>query len=290
MVKKILKLLYKILPWKQHLFSLVKRIYHPPHNIYKHLHFKGIFEVKVDNSKFLLKHYGYQIENAIFWEGIESWEKVSIRLWIEVCKRSNVILDVGANTGIYSLVAKTVNPNANVYAFEPVTRVFDKLMQNVELNHYPIKCYEVAVSNYNGKAVIYDQATEHILSVTVNKNIHGPSVKVIEREVQTITLDSFIKRNHITQVDVIKIDVETHEPEVLEGLKSHLSQFRPTLLIEVLNEEVGSRIESQLAGLGYLYFDIDEESKPRQVKSLTKSSYYNFIICTPEVATYLDLL
>ena len=51
------------------------------------------------------------------------WEKVSLQLWEELCKESEVIFDVGSNTGVYSLLAKSSNPKSKVYAFEPIKRI-----------------------------------------------------------------------------------------------------------------------------------------------------------------------
>ncbi len=124
-MKMHLKKVYSILPFKKEFFTLLKLVYKPKEDIYKHLHFKGIINVQVDNEhSFKIKHYGFEIENVIFWEGLQDgWEKVSIGLWIELCRRSTIIVDVGANTGVYSLIAKSLNSNAQVYAFEPVKRV-----------------------------------------------------------------------------------------------------------------------------------------------------------------------
>jgi FkbM family methyltransferase len=290
MIKHLLKSLYINLPWKQEVFSIIKKVYKPPRSLYQHLYFNGIFQVKVGKEHFYLKHYGYQIENSIFWEGIESWEKISTSLWIQLCKKADIILDIGANTGIYSLVACSVNTQARVYAFEPVSRVFDKLVENVQLNKFNVVSYEAAVSNFDGRAVIYDQPTEHILSVTVNKNTQDPSIPVIEKEIRTVTLASFIEENKIPKIDLMKIDVETHEPEVLEGMKAYLGEHMPTLLIEILEDEIGRKVEAILKGLGYLYFDIDEVNRPRQVNRLVRSSYYNYLICDHETAHYLNLL
>ena len=47
---------------------------------------------------------------------------------------SDVIFDIGANTGIFALVSGAANPKARIFAFEPVSRVFEKLKGNVALN------------------------------------------------------------------------------------------------------------------------------------------------------------
>ncbi len=292
MIKEKLKKAYAIIPFKKPIFNLVKKLGTPSHEIYKHLYFKGKFQVQVDKgNSFQIMHYGYEIENELFWKGLKNgWEKVSIGLWIQLCRNAKVIFDVGANTGVYSLVAKTISPAASVFAFEPVARVFEKLSKNCSLNQYDIKCYQKAVSNYTGEAVIYDTTDDHILSVTVNKNLQAPSKEVRECKIETITLKQFVQEQALDRIDLMKIDVETHEPEVLEGFGEYLNKFKPTMLIEILNEEIGTKVNALVEGMDYLYFNIDENNGVRQVDRITHSDYYNYLLCSKEVAKKLKLL
>ncbi|MEQ9288851.1 MAG: FkbM family methyltransferase [Cyclobacteriaceae bacterium] len=238
-----------------------------------------------------MMHYGYEIENELFWKGIKNgWEKESMKLWMQLCLESTTIFDIGANTGIYSLSAKTVNPNATVYAFEPVLRVYKKLVSNCLLNNYDINCFQQALSNDNGKATIYDLPTEHTLSVTVNKDLTPENTKSIPTEVNIVKLSSFIEEHRITEIDLMKIDVETHEVEVLEGFEGFLKAFQPTFLIEILNDEIAQSIQNILSNYSYLYFNIDEKKGISKVKKLTKSHYYNFLICKENVANKLKLI
>ncbi|MBL4668383.1 MAG: FkbM family methyltransferase [Flavobacteriales bacterium] len=289
----MLKTVYNIIPFKKELFTLLKKIYQPSSKIYQHLHFKGVFRVKIDDNKsFKINHYGNIIENELFWSGIEEgWEKVSLGLWVQLCKDANCIVDIGANTGLYALIGKAVNKESKVYAFEPVERVFDKLKFNNDLNKYNIFCSTYAISNKNGNAIIYDiPNTDHIYSVTVNKNMFTPETPTIKIKIQTKTLDSFITEENIDHIDLIKIDVETHEPEVLEGYLGNIKKHQPSILIEVLNDEVGRRIEDLIKGMGYLYFNIDENAGIKKVNSILKSDYYNYLLCTKEVAIKLGIL
>ena len=291
-MKKIIKILYKIIPFKLQIFSILKLIWTPPFNIYQHLHFIGNFRVKIDRLKsFKIRHYGYQVENKIFWGGLANgFEKESIKLWMKLCPNAKVIMDIGANTGIYSLIAKSINPEAKVYAFEPVSRIFKKLKENISLNSLNIFSVEKAISNSDGFATIFDEGTDHIYSVTVNKNLSAPGIKVTETKINTISLNTFIKDQNIAKVDLMKIDVETHEPEVLQGFSKYLSKHRPTMLIEILNDDVGKEVNKLVLGLGYLYFNIDEDGGIRQVSEITKSDYYNYLLCTNTVAKELDLV
>lgn len=291
-MKKLLKYIFNIIPFKRELFSLMKLIWIPKEKVFQHLYFKGIFKVKVDKQhSFRIKHYGYKIENEIFWQGLSAgFEKESIKLWIELCKNSKVILDIGANTGIYSLIAKSVNPTSKVYAFEPVKRVYQKFRENIDLNKFEVVSYEKAVSDLDGEAIIFDTDTEHVLSVTVNKNLRNPTTPVVETKISTITLNTFVKEHSLDKLDLIKIDVETHEPEVLNGFNEYLSKFKPILLIEILNDEIGQQVFEIVKDLGYLYFNIDENSGVRQVNKISKSDYYNYLLCDEKKAKELKLI
>ena len=88
----------------------------------------------------------------------------------------------------------------------------------------------------------------------------------------------------------MKIDVETHEPEVLEGFNKYLSIYRPILLIEILNNEVGQKVNDIITGLDYLFFNIDENGGIRQVKKINKSDYYNYLCCNEKIAIELGLI
>jgi FkbM family methyltransferase len=292
LVKKTLKTVYKIIPFKQPLFAVLKRVYQPSPKLYRHLHFTGTFTVTISKTEqFQIRHYGYEIENELFWRGIlGGWEKVSIGLWIQLCRNAGVIVDIGANTGVYSLVAKAVNATSKVFAFEPVERVFYKLLENTRINEYDIVCIKKAVSNYSGTAVIYDTLEEHVYSVTVNKNIHGNSTAVKKFEVETITLKEFIANYKLSTIDLLKIDVETHEPEVLEGFGTYLNKYRPTMFVEVLNNEVGLKINELVKGLGYLFFNIDENKGVRLVNKIEQSDYYNYLLCNEQIAKQLKLI
>lgn len=274
-MKKALKVIYQHLPFKRLVFTLLKKLWSPPENIYRHLHFVGAFTAQLgDGRSFQIYHPGYQIENEIFWNGLlQGWEKESLNIWKRLSARSQTILDIGANTGIYALVAKAVNNASQVFAFEPHPLFFNLLQKNDALNDFHITCVPKAVSDKDGTVVLEDY-TGSVATLTF----------------QCCTLDSFIKANGIQSIDLIKIDVETHEPQVLAGFVEHLTIFKPSILIEILNEDIGNRIWEMVHPLGYLYFNIDERGTVRQTTKIEKSDYYNYLICTELKAKEIGLL
>lgn len=284
--------MYNGIPLKKELYVLWKKIGIPKKSIYKHLHFKSDFQVYVDREHFFrMHHYGFEIENEIFWNGVyNGWEKVSLELWGELCVVHKSIMDVGANTGIYTLLTKTLNPAAKVWAFEPIERVYGRLLYNINLNNYKVNCVRKALSNIDGNAIVYDKDTPHTYSVTVNKDISEDKTTSIPTEIETIRLDTYIEQQGVEFIDLMKIDVETHEAEVLQGMGAYLNKFQPTLLIEILNEEVAEQVSKLISGIDYEFYNIDENGAVRKVNELGKSDFYNFLICKNEVASGLSTL
>jgi FkbM family methyltransferase len=284
-MKQVLKNIYRNIPYKKNIFQALRGL-NPSRNLYQHLHFEDWIDVTVDEKSFKIYHYGYQVENDIFWSGIRgNWEKQSLDLWIRLCKHSKTILDVGANTGVYSLVAGTVNEDAQIFAFEPSKHVAEKLRRNVAANPFNISVVQVAASNESGVATFND-TDEHNYTGSLNP-VHGQNTKTYQVEVKT--LDQFVEENGL-QVDLLKIDVEKHEPEVMGGFQKYLKLHQPSILMEILDEEVGNRVQELVDGIPYLYFNLHEKGTIRQVDRLTKSDDYNYLICTADVAKKIDIL
>lgn len=290
--RQFAKWLYDLIPFKQPLYTALRAVAHVPEPIHKHLHFKGIITVPISpTEKFRIMHHGYMIENELFWQGLDGWEKVSIELWVRLCRRSNVIFDIGANTGVYALVAQAVRPEALVVAVEPVERVFRKLEANIALNRWDIKAFHAAASDTTGTAVLFDlPLSEHVLSVSLEADWNSASTQLRPVEVPCITVSDLLHRVGATSVDLLKIDVETHEPAVLRGFAEVLRRDRPTLLIELLNDEVALHVAELVHGLDYAYYNIDDITwPPRRVDTLAKSKHFNFLICQKEVAAAIGI-
>lgn len=290
-IKKWVKKSYAIIPFKKQIFLALRKLYIPKKSVTSHLYFKGVFKVKCEERSFKIMHYGYQVENLIFWHGLEKgFEEDSIKLWMKLCKEANVIFDIGANTGLYSLVAKAINPAAKVYAFDPVRRIADKLRYNISLNNWDIEVIEKAVSNTDGSAIIYDHNIEHVYSATLNENFTFSERGSVETEIETIKLDTFISKHNISGVDLIKLDIETYEPQALEGFSNYLQLFKPSILIEILNDEVAIKVFELVKNLGYLYYNIDERGSIKQQDMITKSEHTNFLFVRPDTAQQLGLV
>lgn len=290
-MKTLLKRIYDALPFKQALFSVLRMLPLPP-GIYQHLHFRGIIRVRVpDHGSFVMHHHGYMIENELFWRGIKGFEKISFELWKRLCPHANTILDIGANTGVYALIAKTANPSATVIAAEPVDRIFAKLEENIALNGGGILALKAAVTDHEGEVILYDiPAREHMNAVSLERDHLAELAGVRPVKVPARTVSGIASAHGLKRIDLLKIDVETHEPEVLAGFAEILVRDRPTLLIEILNDRVAERIELLVGALGYVYYNIDDVTwPPERVTKLSASKHFNFLLCQPRVAQAIGI-
>jgi FkbM family methyltransferase len=276
--------------WLAYILRFLKIV---PLKLQKYIYFRGYFFVQTKHSKgFFLNNWGhsnFEIENKIFWNGIYSFdESISIQLWEKLAQSADFIIDIGANTGIYSLLAQATNPRAKVLAFEPIERVRKKLKANILLNKFPIETSNFAISDSDVTQLICDDLSiEHPYSTTLNKNFAEKIFSTVNTyEIETRTLDGLMLNYSVeNSLLLIKVDVEQHEPYAIKGMLELIQNVRPIILIEILTQEIGDEIFSQIKNLNYDYFRIDE------VKGLTKlatldviqsSSNRNFLLAHAE--------
>jgi FkbM family methyltransferase len=200
------------------------------------------------------------MENDLFWNGFgNGYEGTSLQIWRRLAPHAQVILDVGANTGIYALVANCVNPGAIVIAVEPVERVFHRLQRNIELNGGNISVEKLAASDTTGVAVIYDQPGDHELTASLDPLMAEYCGGAVEYTVATKRLDDVLAGAGLRSIDLVKIDVELFEPQVLLGMGAFLSNCKPALLVEILNEGVARDVNDITRDLGYNIFRVIEQ-------------------------------
>jgi len=221
----------------------IRSVWRPPERIYRHLYFDGVFTVEVSPAaSFTMESRGHLLENDLFWSGFANgWEAEPLRLWRELCATSNYILDVGANTGVYALAAQAINPTAKVLAVEPSHRVVERLRRNIAINDFAIEIAEFAASDFDGTATFYDFPADHQYSASLERTMGGS----VPLQVEVRRLDTIVR---FPRVDLVKMDVERHEPAALRGMQSILRDSRPTLLIEVLDDEAERAVRAELPG------------------------------------------
>jgi predicted RNA methylase len=105
-----------------------------------HLYSNGVFNARHNGkSIYKLVSNSYQIENEIYWHGLEgSHEKKSLAIfmkYIEIFK-PEVVYDIGANTGTYGIIAKVISPESKVYFFELLSSTMSIVKHNLAINNF----------------------------------------------------------------------------------------------------------------------------------------------------------
>jgi len=132
-----------------------------------------------------------------------------------------VCLDIGANLGFYALIE--AKAGAKVYAVEPVPNNVKLLKQSVELNGYDISVFEMAMGDKVGTARFQ-------IGTTSNWGYMMDMVAFRARGIEEITvkempLDTFIERQGIERVDLLRFDIDGYEVEMINGAQKTLENM-----------------------------------------------------------------
>ncbi len=200
-----------------------------------------------------------------------NYEKI---LYLKKVKVNYVILDIGANEGIFTtLFAKLVKSKGKVYCFEPVSINFNRLKNNVESFSW-VSCYKKAVGNKNESKVIHFSESDLQKSTLINDNNLKNSQK---EEIDQIKIDDFVDKHFINEVHFIKCDVEGYEFEVLRGMKNLLINRNPELSIEItINKNKRIKFFHFLLSCGYKRFTKIEKGFPTidPMKNIPQDNYF----------------
>jgi FkbM family methyltransferase len=164
------------------------------------------------------------------------------------CLRPGMVaIDVGANIGAFTVpMAKIVGRAGKVYAFEASQANVPLLVDNATIN-----CG--AETEYGGNIVILPcAASDKVGTIKVSRQdaLHAycrPEINDGDFEIECITIDSL----NLPKVDFIKIDVDRHEMQVLNGAAETIKRCRPIIYLENEDHDLSEALIARLVELGY---------------------------------------
>lgn len=165
-------------------------------------------------------------------------------------KENDVVFDIGASYGTYTLSARSIG--ATVYSFEPEQTIYRDLVNNVLINNFEDKCF---VSNFG----LWSSNT------SIDMTHYAPhwSKQTISGNYVAVTLDQITQDNEITKIDWMKIDVEGAEEEVIKGALQSIAKFKPNMIIEChtfLDPELKSKVINLISSIAnYDFEDIQRD-------------------------------
>jgi FkbM family methyltransferase len=168
-----------------------------------------------------------------------------IRVFRAFLTQSSVVLDIGAHFGLYTALAGSIVRNlGRLYAFEGNPRIFESLQRTIvanDLYHNPnVVAANVLVSDKSGRGLLHYSANLPAGGTMSDVQLRGGMRRSVEVEMTTI--DDFLPPD--LPVDLVKIDVEGHEPLVMRGMERTIArspnirmviEFADTLLAHTVN-------------------------------------------------------
>ena len=242
----------------------------PPPKFYKQ---SSVRTITRDGVVFRIRPADFMQWVLLAGEKDRSMEALDIYLQQGIKGPEVTVLDIGANCGHFSLRCarhlKERNITGKVYGFEPNPNIMKSLKDNVSLNPKldgSIRLFPNAVGDKPGFLEI---------SVPLRNTGAGSLSHNYEHEphenftVETLTVDHFLEKENVANVDFLKIDVESFEPFVLMGAEKCFDKFNPGVYIEftnIKNDERGIKndyVYNFFAKRGYkIYVDTSEGFKP----------------------------
>lgn len=152
-------------------------------------------------------------------------EKEIKDIFFDHIKIGDVVIDIGANIGEYSLIAsKKVGPSGIVICIEPIKESSFFIRKNFELNgsnNYLV--LQIAVGDKPGKMILYRNLVGSygfLDPILEEKQLSEAT------EIEVETIDNIVTSRNIQKIGMMKIDVEGHEYEVLLGCKESFNKNR----------------------------------------------------------------
>lgn len=156
---------------------------------------------------------------------------------LALASRSSAFLDIGANIGFFTLLAAEAMPNGSVWSIEPDPDNVRVLRANIALNGFQdrVRVSHAAASDVDGE--VYFSTLGYSANTGARFTAKDPDTLLARslpgsdapRKVPALKIDTLLRDQN---PDLVKIDVEGHEPAVLAGMQRILKESRPVILSE----------------------------------------------------------
>ena len=265
----------------------------------------GYFSNKYANKELITNYQGKiliktnlsdHIESQIFWQDVQEGDRGEVALMKKILNDGDVFIDIGANVGVFSLIAAAHNQNGQIHAFEPYSYHYNRLKQNVSINNFQniaINC--LALSDTHSKLDLFIPNTNNTGMASLFADTdHYSNYK--KEKVFVTTLDIYAKAKQLQRLDLIKLDVEGAELKVLKGCKTLINRHNPLIMMEVNKEHLKRAECSYLDVLNffntynYNIYKINHNGKLSRILSEENLSAHQNIFCLPKTSNIPNTL
>jgi FkbM family methyltransferase len=218
-------------------------------------------EGRIDGARFvMLRPDRCVVAKELYWGNgrrPRSEDDFALRLFASSAQDADVMLDVGAYTGIFTLAGLAVNPNLEAHAFEIVPEVYRALFDNCVRNGIlpRVTLHHVGVGEDGATLTLPIEASDSALPDFFSSRLHFDDGV----QVRMVSLDSFAGSLPSGTRVAMKVDVEGTENEIFAHGQGFLGSFRPDILCEVLHGVADAHaLEALLTPHGYRWYLVRE--------------------------------
>lgn len=215
-----------------------------------------------------------RIDNKFYVEppfSVSNWlpheyEKGLLHPCLDRLREGDVVIDIGANVGFFSILAsERVGKEGKVYSFEPVLETAAILENVININMIKnIILERKALAGRVGKGFIrYSYGGDAFAMMMDKSNTHLDLIHPLEKtrtvEIEITTLDEYLSNIELSNLKLIKIDVEGQEMAVLKSSIKTISRYKPTIICEFWGDEQLKKGEEFFKSIDYnkIYSDTD---------------------------------
>ncbi|WP_327354647.1 FkbM family methyltransferase [Streptomyces sp. NBC_01304] len=217
-----------------------------PPSVWARLQPSGVWPVRAPDGSTFRYACGEDdaLARSVVWTHMRHWEETTCPVFFELARKARRFVDIGAYSGIYTLLACRANPDLTAVAVEPNPAARRLLVRNVEVNGLErrVRVCDKALSDTSGRTRLAIPADVTAASLLPPRGAHR-SV-----DVEVVTGDGLLGTE---PVDLVKIDVEGLEAQVLRGMERVLRAHHPALVVECLDAAALEAVRSTAHDFGY---------------------------------------
>ena len=235
------------------------------------------------------------VTKMLFWKGADQYEYTSI--FEKLVTKCRTFVDIGANTGYYSILAGVKNTSIQVFAFEPASAPFYYLEKNIRINRlHNVKSYSIALSDTRGEIKFFEienpknyHSQYNLAGTGTLKGEDVATQRYVSRQVQTMTLDGWVTSEKIPSIDLIKIDTEGSEHLILSGGSKVLTEQRPIIICETLFHVIEDKLDRTMRKYDYRFYNY-RDGRLYETKTLIRETDDGFRDCFFVPSSKLNLI